>query len=108
MQVNKHRRPQLQEDKSRFSQATCTSDRKPGKDTRCLQESWDGAGDQWECLKATHLGMRVQLPLESLPFHRNRVVTYWTQQAGQRARCNEIGAEARALETWGANASLTR
>lgn len=48
MQVNKCRRAELQENKSRFSQATCASDRKPGKDTRCLQESRDGAGDQWE------------------------------------------------------------
>lgn len=49
---------QLQEGKGRFSQATvlslpshlCTSDRKPGKDTRCFQSQVMGAGDQckWE------------------------------------------------------------
>lgn len=37
MHMNKRRRAQLQEDKSRFSQATCNSDRKPVKETRCCR-----------------------------------------------------------------------
>ena len=45
--------------------------------------------------------IREQLPSIHLLFHRVRVFVGWTQQAGWRASCGELAAEASALETWG-------
>lgn len=86
--MGKCRKTELQEGKGRFSQATvlsltpshlCTSDRKPGKDTRCLPESSDGGR------RPVQVGViESHLPLESRSCQLNQPALPWSQSLRRR------------------------